>query len=136
VKTRLSILNYATALVFLPLIFTMEGCIGDVVSIPKKVDGMPNTFRATVRTVGERVLGVTVYDYASEEPAVAWHIDAVADISARGFRVSAGIVPPGFTQTIPSPPTKFQPVSGREYGILIRTNARSIHTGPANWVAE
>lgn len=117
-------------------VLSVGGCIGDRVSIAKKVDGIPNTFRADVRALGEKVLTVKVYRYAGRKSHLAWQIKAIRSVPARGFQITVGTVPDGFEQMHPSPPGQFAPEVGAEYGIVIETDATAIHTGPALWVGE
>jgi hypothetical protein len=115
---------------------SIGGCIGDRVSIAKKVDGIPNTFTADVRALGENILAVKVYRYAARESHLAWQIRAIRSVPARGFQITAGTVPDGFEQMHPSPSAQFAPAVGAEYGIIIETDATAIHTGPTLWVGE
>lgn len=118
---------------------TLSGCIvGDRITSPLKVSGKPNTFKHNLRSLNEKVLMVEVlhFNRPLRSNTLVWKIEAKREIPAWGFAVTAGQVPDGFEQIIPTPPKKFQPLPGEEYTIFIGTKPSSVHAFPTLWTAE
>jgi hypothetical protein len=130
--------KFTHKLILFTLLVTLTGCIGDPIFTPQKVKGQPNTFTfPRTPPLDERVLVVII----GGQRKTLWKIIATRDIPARGFAVTAGVVPEGFEQIIPAPPEKFHPVPGTEYDIMIDTNLtidriNSYLWQGAGWIAE
>lgn len=121
----------------------LSGCIPhDRLSIPEKVEGLPNTFYLKGNSIcGENVARVEIFSYTPTTPMEpAWRIVAKEEVPLKGFTITAGQVPIGFEQLIPADEKRFHLISGQEYGIAIITNThlKDIGTHPLDrrWTAE
>jgi len=108
------------------------GC--DELTGPVRIETTPNAFKLCDARRNETIVAVTVYD---DTRNCVWEIRAVEEVSAKGFIVTVGKLPAGFTQFVPSPPRVFDPVAGCHYWIEIDANlSRAVHSIPLEWVAD
>lgn len=116
----------------------ISGCIGDRITRPVRVKGVPNTFKHNPQGLGEKVITVKVlhFNRRSKSDTLVWKIEATREIPGWGFSATVGQVPDGFEQIIPVPPKKFRPVPGEEYIIYIGARPASVHAQPTLWTAE
>jgi len=122
----------------------LSGCIfpHDRLSIPEKVENLPNTFYLKGNSIwGEKVVRVEVWTYSPTTPMEpAWRIVAKEEVPLKGFTITAGQIPPGFEQLIPAGAKKFHLIPGHEYGIAIITDLHQknvgIHPLDKRWIAE
>ena len=94
----------------------LGGCIGDKIIYPVACDGPPNTFRFSERRWRGNVTEVCVFTEMGEQ---VWRVQAIQNVPVRGSRVTVGVVPSGFEQTVPQPPAEFVPIPGSDYRITI-----------------
>ena len=112
----------------------MQGCDRTIHVI--QLDQPPNSFAFDQSNHKGDVLSVTVTTHDPNR-TVAWRVQADKHVSCRGFRVTAGELLDGFSQTVPELPREFVPIPGKEYHIEVLANFKP-PAWPIGvvWVAE
>jgi hypothetical protein len=81
----------------------------------------------------EKVRRLKIYEYEDIERfpgwkrTLCWHIKATKPAPARGFEVTIGNVPNGFTQVVPKQNILFVPILNSRYFVEIITTNRNVH---------
>ena len=117
----------------------LSGCIiGDSISIPRKIEGKPNTFAPDLRHFKDRIEKIEVWEIGDSygQHTLVWEIQATHNVSALGFTVTVGKVPQGFKQILPQFPERFCPLVGQKYSIVIVAQPTWSHPGGKTWTAE